>query len=111
MADPLSQSVPDNITSEMGLELLDVADVIRLYPAVIDYLQQVKADNFLEEDQLVRLGGGRKTREAIYAWLSKYGMRCAGEIDITRTRWVEKPTSLIPVILGNIKNFEPHAGI
>jgi rifampicin phosphotransferase len=29
-ADTLSQSVPYNITSEMGLELLDVADVIRL---------------------------------------------------------------------------------
>jgi phosphoenolpyruvate synthase/pyruvate phosphate dikinase len=32
-ADTLSQSVPNNITSEMGLALLDVADVIRPYPA------------------------------------------------------------------------------
>ena len=29
VADTLSQSVPNNITSEMGLALLDVADVIR----------------------------------------------------------------------------------
>jgi len=28
VADTLSQSVPNNITSEMGLALLDVADVI-----------------------------------------------------------------------------------
>ena len=42
VADTLSQSVPNNITSEMGLALLDVADVIRPYPEVIDYLQQVK---------------------------------------------------------------------
>ena len=48
-ADTLSQSVPNNITSEMGLELLDVADVIRPYPEVIDYLQHVKDDNFLDE--------------------------------------------------------------
>jgi rifampicin phosphotransferase len=34
-------------------------------------------------------------------------MRCAGEIDITRTRWSEKPVTLVPIILGNIKNFEP----
>lgn len=40
------QSVPHNITSEMGLALLDVADVIRPYPEVIDYLQHVKDDNF-----------------------------------------------------------------
>jgi len=37
-------------------------------------------------------------------------MRCAGEIDITRSRWSERPTTLVPVILGNIKNFEPGAG-
>jgi pyruvate,water dikinase len=45
-ADPLSQSVPNNITSEMGLALLDVADAIRPYPEVIQYLQEVKADSF-----------------------------------------------------------------
>ena len=36
-------------------------------------------------------------------------MRCAGEIDITKTRWSEKPTTLVPMILSNIKNFEPNA--
>jgi len=51
-ADTLSQSVQGNITSEMGLALLDVADVIRPYPEVIDYLQRVQDDNFLEEDCL-----------------------------------------------------------
>ncbi|WP_405083061.1 phosphoenolpyruvate synthase [Paenibacillus chitinolyticus] len=107
-ADTLSQSVPGNITSEMGLALMDVADVIRPYPEVIDYLQHVKKDNFL--DELVKLDGGQEARDAIYAYLDKYGMRCAGEIDITRTRWSEKPTTLIPIILGNIKNFEPDAG-
>jgi pyruvate,water dikinase len=34
-------------------------------------------------------------------------MRCAGEIDITKTRWGEKPIMLVPLILTNIKNFEP----
>ncbi len=37
-------------------------------------------------------------------------MRCVGEIDITRPRWSERPTTLVPLILGNIKNFEPGAG-
>ncbi|MBD2517235.1 phosphoenolpyruvate synthase [Nostoc sp. FACHB-973] len=108
VADTLSQSVPNNITSEMGLELLDVADVIRPYPEVIDYLQQVKDDSFL--DELVKFNGGKETQDAIYAYLNKYGMRCAGEIDITRPRWSEKPTTLVPMILSHIKNFEPGAG-
>ncbi|MFC7442040.1 phosphoenolpyruvate synthase [Laceyella putida] len=107
VADTLSQSVPNNITSEMGLALLDVADVIRPYPEVIDYLQNVKDDNFL--DELVKFEGGKEVQAAIYAYLNKYGMRCTGEIDITRTRWSEKPTTLIPMILSNIKNFEPGA--
>ncbi|WP_020061851.1 phosphoenolpyruvate synthase [Bacillus sp. 123MFChir2] len=107
VADTLSLSVPNNITSEMGLALLDVADVIRPYPEVIDYLQQVKDDNFL--DELVKFDGGQETQDAIYDYLSKYGMRCTGEIDITKTRWSEKPTTLVPMILSNIKNFEPNA--
>ncbi|MDM5326176.1 phosphoenolpyruvate synthase [Neobacillus sp. CF12] len=106
-ADPLTQSVANNITSEMGLALLDVADVIRPYPEVIDYLQQVKDDNFI--DELVTLEGGQEAQDAIIAYLNKYGMRCAGEIDLTRTRWSEKPTTLLPIILSNIKNFEPNA--
>ncbi|EHS55488.1 hypothetical protein WG8_4348 [Paenibacillus sp. Aloe-11] len=92
----------------MGLALMDVADVIRPYPEVIDYLQHVKEDNFL--DELVKFVGGQESQDAIYAYLGKYGMRCAGEIDITRTRWSEKPITLVPMILGNIKNFEPNAG-
>ena len=107
VADTLSQSVSNNITSEMGLALLDVADVIRPYPAVLDYLQHVKDDNFL--DELVKFDGGQETRDAIYGFLSKYGMRCSGEIDITKNRWNEKPITLVPIILSNIRNLEPKA--
>lgn len=106
--DTLSQSVSNNITSEMGLDLLHVADVIRSYPEVVDYLQHVRTDSFLEE--LVQLNGGQESRDAIDTYLDKYGMRCAGEIDITRPRWSEKPSALVPMILSNIRNLEPDAG-
>lgn len=75
VADTLSQSVPDNITSEMERALLDVADVIRPYPEVIAFLQQVKSDQYFEE--LEQFHGGREARGAIQAFLDKYGMRCA----------------------------------
>jgi rifampicin phosphotransferase len=106
--DTLTQSVPNNITSEMGLALLDVADVIRPHPDVVAFLQHVEDENFL--DELPGLAGGREARDAIQAYLDKYGMRCVGEIDITKPRWSERPTTLVPMILGNIKNFEPGAG-
>ncbi|TKI94249.1 phosphoenolpyruvate synthase, partial [Bacillus wiedmannii] len=106
-ADTLSQSVQNNITSEMGLALMDVADVIRPYPEVIAYLQHVENDSFL--DELVQCKGGEKARDAIRTFLNKYGMRCSGEIDITKTRWSEKPTTIIPMILNNIRDFEAGA--
>ncbi|HET7270637.1 MAG TPA: rifamycin-inactivating phosphotransferase, partial [Rubrobacter sp.] len=107
-ADALTQSVPHNVTSDMGLALLDVADVIRPHPDVVAFLQHVEDEGFL--DEMAKLAGGREARDAIRAYLGKYGMRCVGEIDITRPRWSERPTTLVPLILGNIKNFEPGAG-
>ncbi len=109
VADTLTQSVPNNVTSEMGLALLDVADVIRPHPDVVTFLQHIEDEGFLDEDfldELPRLAGGQEARDAIQDWLDKYGMRCVGEIDITRPRWSERPTTLVPMILSNIKNFE-----
>jgi pyruvate,water dikinase len=108
VADTLTQSVPYNVTSEMGLALLDVADVIRPHPEVVAFLEHVEDEGFL--DDLAKLEGGREARDAIGTFLDGYGMRCVGEIDITRPRWSERPTTLVPVILGNIRNFEPGAG-
>ncbi|WP_432873111.1 rifamycin-inactivating phosphotransferase [Microbispora rosea] len=116
-ADVLAQSVPHNVTSEMGLALLDVADAIRPHADVVAFLHRVaqrvadegrEGDGFL--DKLAGLPGGRDARDAIRSYLDEYGMRCTGEIDITRTRWSENPAALVPTILGNIKNFEPGAG-
>jgi pyruvate,water dikinase len=106
-ADTLAQSVPNNVTSEMGLALLDVADAIRPYPEVVAFLEDVNDDRFL--DELPKIAGGREARDAIHAWLDKYGMRAVGEIDITRPRWSERPSAIVPVLLSNIRNFEPGA--
>jgi pyruvate,water dikinase len=91
----------------MGLALLDVADVIRPHPEVVAYLQHAKDEGFLEG--LLPLEGGPEAHDALRAYLDKYGMRCVGEIDVTRTRWREAPTTLVPLILSNLKNFEPGA--
>jgi pyruvate,water dikinase len=108
VADTLTQSVPGNVTAEMGLALLDVADVIRPHPDVVAFLQHVEDETFL--DELPALDGGCEARDAIQAYLDKYGMRCVGEIDITRPRWSERPTTLVPMILANVRNAEPGAG-
>ncbi|MFB7783824.1 rifamycin-inactivating phosphotransferase [Streptomyces vinaceus] len=106
-ADTLTLSAPDNITSEMGLALLDVADVVRPHPEVVAYLEGARDEDFLEG--LAKVPGGARARDAIEAYLDRYGMRCVGEIDITRPRWRERPSTLVPVILDNVRNFEAGA--
>lgn len=108
VADPLTQSAPGNVTSEMGLALLKVADAIRPHPNVVAHLQQAKDDDFLEG--ITEIEGGPEAREAILAFLQRYGMRCVGEIDITRPRWSERPSTLLPLILGNVQAFEAGEG-
>lgn len=102
-ADTLSQSVPDNVTSEMGMELLDVADAARDSPAVIHFLQNPDKEDFF--GSIEKLEGGKAFSAAYREFLDKYGMRCAGEIDITQTRWIEQPSILAPAIISNIQNF------
>ncbi|MFB8050151.1 rifamycin-inactivating phosphotransferase [Streptomyces rubiginosohelvolus] len=110
-ADALTLSAPGNITSEMGLDLLDVADAIRPHPEVVAFLADVQddahGDGFL--DELVELPGGSAARAAIDTYLRRYGMRCVAEIDITRPRWSEHPATLVPLILDNVRNFGPGA--
>jgi pyruvate,water dikinase len=112
VADTLTQSVPNNVTSEMGLALLDVAAAIRPHPEVVAFLRDVEdgeedVDLF---DGLTRLPGGPAARDAIQGFLREYGMRCVGEIDITRPRWSESPRALVPVILGNVDHFQAGEG-
>ncbi|WP_166020351.1 rifamycin-inactivating phosphotransferase [Streptomyces chilikensis] len=106
-ADTLTLSAPGNVTSEMGLALLDVADVIRPHPEVVAFLRGVEDEDFL--DGLGKLPGGAEARAAVEAYLDRYGMRCVGEIDITRPRWRERPALLVPAILDNVRNFAPGA--
>ncbi|OZM78476.1 phosphoenolpyruvate synthase [Pseudonocardia sp. MH-G8] len=105
--DALTQSVPHNVTSEMGLALLDVADVIRPHPEVVAFLRGVEDDDL---DGLPAVPGGREAHDALRAYLDSYGMRCVGEIDIGRPRWSERPAALVPLILGHVENFGPGAG-
>jgi rifampicin phosphotransferase len=107
VTDALAQAASDNVTTEMGLALLDLADVVRQYPAVVEYFRHASDETFY--DDLAGLEGGAAASAAMRTYLAKYGVRGPGEIDITRKRWAENPAMIAPMILNNIKNFEPGA--
>ena len=110
-ADTLALSVPGNITAEMGLALLDVADAIRPHPAVVAFLDRVAPDTTAAAllHELGTLSGGKQARAAIESFLDVHGVRCVGEIDIARPRWHERPGLLVAMILAHVRTAEPGA--
>jgi pyruvate,water dikinase len=101
----LGRSPPGNVTTEMGLALGDVADVVRAHPGAIERLRLATDETF--DRDLREIAGGEEVRRAFATFLERYGMRCTGEIDITRPRWREAPTQLIPAIEGHLRGGAP----
>ncbi len=106
-ADGVVQSVSGNPAAEMGLRLLEVADVIRPHRQLVLYLEETDEDDFL--NRMEQYEGGKEARQAIDEFLERYGSRCVGEIDITRIRWSERPLEILPLILQNVRHAEPGA--
>jgi Phosphoenolpyruvate synthase/pyruvate phosphate dikinase len=101
----ISKSPPGNVTTEMGLALGDLADEVRTHREVIEYLEEADNETFLDGFKNVK--GGDDILPAFVTFLERYGMRGTGEIDVTRPRWREAPTQLVPAILGHIKGVSP----
>ncbi|MBI4353068.1 MAG: phosphoenolpyruvate synthase, partial [Candidatus Omnitrophica bacterium] len=93
-----------NVTTEMDLELGDLADVARRYPAAARCLEQAQAGDIL--DLLKGVEGGEVFAGAFREFLRKYGMRGQGEVDIGRPRWRENPAMLVQAMRGNLASPE-----
>jgi phosphoenolpyruvate synthase/pyruvate phosphate dikinase len=100
----LNKSLPGNVTSEMGLRLGDLADIARLYPQVAELLHSENAPRFRES--LHEAEGGFQFMQAWDQFIGLYGMRCPGEIDITRPRWGEDSSTLLPSIASHMRTLE-----
>jgi pyruvate,water dikinase len=100
----LNKSLPGNVTSEMGLELGDLADILRELPEVQEYLKTASDRSFYSG--LDGVAGGDAFRQTFETFIDKYGMRCPGEIDITNNRWYEAPTQLVSALLSHIRSLK-----
>lgn len=102
----LNKSLPGNVTTELGLKLGDLADTARKYPEVVEYLEKANSDSFYKD--LHQVDGGLEFKQELDDFLTKYGMRCPGEIDITKPRWHEDPIQLLPSITSHIRTTSPN---
>lgn len=96
-----------NITSEMGVAVSHIADAARAFPEVVNYLET--AGDAFNLDDLRKLQGGEMAAKEFEIFFTKYGMRCPGEIDITKPRFVEAPSKILSSVLAEIKLPEGYA--
>jgi len=92
----LTRGLPNNVTTEMDLFLWDTAKAIREDPISLQMFQSLPAAQLAESylrTELPEIG-----QRGLQTFLTQYGMRGLGEIDIGRPRWRENPTQIIQTI-------------
>lgn len=101
----VSRGLSGNVTTEMDLAVGDLADLVRQSPELVAHFLQNPPLEALETAHTVP--GSAPFLAGWEQFLAQYGMRGPSEIDITRPRWREDPTSLIQFVVGNLQHSEP----
>jgi phosphohistidine swiveling domain-containing protein len=102
----LYRGLPGNVTTDMDLELGDIADRAREVPGLVEHLRREPPARAIETARA--LPG---TDAFIAEWerfMARYGQRGPGEIDVTTPRWADDPSSLVTILVG-ITGDEPGA--
>ncbi len=98
--DNLLRGLPGNVTTEMDLAVGDLTDLVRTnrqLAAALDGRPWPEARR-----TLVDLDHGEEFIAAFDKFLDRYGVRGAGEVDISRPRWRDDPSLLLRVIAGGV---------
>lgn len=93
-----------NVTTEMGLVIGDLADIVQKNPTFKTYLENAENKNFWEN--LEKIEWSKDFINSLKQFFDKYGMRCTWEIDITRPRWKEEPIQVASLILKSANTSE-----
>jgi pyruvate,water dikinase len=88
----------------MDLAVGDLADAARQSPILARHLSQqgVAAQTLLNE--AAALPGGPAFLSAWQKFIEQYGMRAPSEIDLSRPRWHEDPSSLLQMVVSNVQH-------
>ena len=103
----VSKSLTVNITSEMGVSVSRIADAARDFPEVVKYFE-ASGDGF-DIDELKKIPGSGAAVNELVTFFTGYGMRCPGEIDISKPRFIEEPSKILSSVLADIKLPKNHA--
>jgi rifampicin phosphotransferase len=97
----ITRGLPHNVTTEMDLALWDVARAIRADHAALARFEAADAAALAADLLGRRLPGA--AREPFERFLSRYGMRGVGEIDMGRPRWREDPEPVVQAVRSYLR--------
>ena len=97
----LNMSIENNIISDMMMEIYDMADMARGSKELEEFMKKTTNETFWND--LENLKTNLEFTLEMKKFIAKYGMRCAGEIDISVKRWKEAPAEILPFIMNHIR--------
>jgi phosphohistidine swiveling domain-containing protein len=92
----LTRGMPNNVTTEMDLQLWRISQSIRADTAAAAHFGEADIPGLIAEFRAGTLSTA--VQKAITQFLEQYGLRGVGEIDLGRRRWVEDPTHVFQVL-------------
>lgn len=96
--DLIVKGLEGNITTEMGLLVGDLADLVRKSPALI---KEFTNEHYLTLNHRIKqLKDNEEFKKKYNSFIDIYDMRAAGEIDMAKDRWVENPEPLAKAIMA-----------
>ncbi len=104
VVESLGRGLEGNVTTDMDLELGDIADLVREHPALEERLRRGEVAALAEA---CSRPGAERLDAAWRRFLSRYGSRCPGELDIALPRWEEDPSSLLNSLAGMLRAPRP----
>ncbi len=99
----LQRGLKGNVTTAMDLETGDLADIIKESPGLFEILSESSNIKNTIQDLKSDDRYDRFNKEWM-EFIKLYGFRGVGEIDISRPRWKDDPSSIIKVIMGSMKD-------
>jgi rifampicin phosphotransferase len=96
--DIIVKGLEGNITTEMGLQVGDLADIVRNSP---DLIREFACEDYITlNDRINKLNDNEEFKKKFNAFMDIYDLRAAGEIDIAQDRWIENPQPLAKAIMA-----------
>jgi pyruvate,water dikinase len=99
------RGLPHNVTTEMNLELWELATAVRADDGAADALRRGSAPELADRYRSGTLP--RVLQQELRGFLDRYGFRAVAEIDVGLPRWAEDPTHVLGVLANYLLLDDP----